>query len=203
MAKVQLTNGGTIAAKVTNDQHLLVTTAGYPAFEPQKVRPFRSFFTNSAGSNDMGIDGSVTNVEFSIDADTDDDRYITNLSVLLGYGTTAQPFQWADGTALTNGILFRYESGFEFYDIHEGIKNNQDMFRLSHQRIDSGWELRGVGANNDYGYIVNIDLEQYVPPYGIKLDAGTDQRLVFTIRDNVGTAADTFNVIAYGFDRFK
>ena len=42
-----------------------------------------------------------------------------------------------------------------------------------------------------------------MPPYGVKLDKGSSQKLAFTIKDNVGTAADTFNAIAYGFDRFE
>jgi hypothetical protein len=42
-----------------------------------------------------------------------------------------------------------------------------------------------------------------MPPFGIKLDAGTNHKLTATIRDNVGTDADTFNILARGFDRFK
>ena len=46
------------------------------------------------------------------------------------------------------------------------------------------------------------DLTKILPPHGIKLDAGSTQRLVFCIKDNVGSTADSFNCIAYGFDRF-
>lgn len=66
----------------------------------------------------------------------------------------------------------------------------------------TSWEVRHVSATNDYGYFLPIKLFEYLPPLGIKLDAGTTQRIVFQIRDNVGAAADTFNAIAYGFDRF-
>ena len=206
MAKVEITNGTGRHAQVTQDSELLVSPSTYPALRAQKVRPFRQYFTVDGqpdSSNDMGIDGSVTNQEFCIPADPSDDRYITNISIIVGYGTSGQPFNWADGTALSNGIRFHYESSRGEVEIHDGIKNNQDMFRLSHDPIRTAWEVRGVNATNDYGYFINIDLENYVPPYGIKLDAGTLQKLVFTIRDNVGTAADTFNAIAYGFDRFK
>ena len=60
-----------------------------------------------------------------------------------------------------------------------------------------------IPANNDFGYFITIDLESFMPPYGVKLDLGSSQKLAFTIRDNVGLAADTFNAIAYGFDRFE
>jgi hypothetical protein len=56
---------------------------------------------------------------------------------------------------------------------------------------------------NDYGYFTNVDLTRMGTEYGIKLDAGSTQRLTVRIRDNAGTAADSFNCIAYGFDRFN
>jgi len=40
-------------------------------------------------------------------------------------------------------------------------------------------------------------------PFGIKLDAGTTQRLSITIKDNAGTSAVSFNCIGYGFERFE
>jgi len=42
-----------------------------------------------------------------------------------------------------------------------------------------------------------------MPPYGVKLDAGTTQRLVFAIRDDITAETDAFNAICYGFDRFE
>jgi len=59
---------------------------------------------------------------------------------------------------------------------------------------------RHVGAANDYGLIPTLDLRRFMPPFGIKLDRGTNQRLVFEVRDDC-TDADVFNIIAYGFDR--
>jgi hypothetical protein len=87
-------------------------------------------------------------------------------------------------------------------DIHDAIKNNEDMFRLSFSPITASWELRGVGLSNDYGYFISMDLTKLGLPFGIKLDAGTTQALTCTVRDNAGTDADIFNVIAYGFERF-
>ena len=59
-----------------------------------------------------------------------------------------------------------------------------------------------VNANNDYGYFINIPLSSYVPPFGIKLDKGTTQKMIFRIRDDA-TNADTFNAIGFGFERFE
>lgn len=204
MAKVEITNGN--QEVLIEDQHLLVMQSSYPSFQQQKIRPFRQYFTTDgtpSGSFDMGVDGSVTNVDYYIPADGFNDRYITNISIIVGYGAAGSPYQWADGTALTNGIRLFYTYALGDIDVHDGFKSNQDLFRLSHTQVESSYELRGVNSANDYGYFITVDLENFMPPYGVKLDAGTSQKLAFTIRDNVGLTADTFNAIAYGFDRFK
>jgi len=205
MAKVEITDGSNLRANVTPENELRVSVAPYPPFGGQKAEPFRQYLTvdgTVSGSNDMGIDGSVTNQDFYVEADTESDRYITNISVILGYGASSQPFKFADSTALTNGIRIFYESQRGQIDLHDGVKSNQDMFRLSHDSVEASWEVRGVNATNDYGYFITIDLESFMPVHGIKLDAGTGQRLVACIRDDC-TNADSFNMIAYGFDRFK
>ena len=194
------------AAAVSEDQELSVINAPYPPLTPQKVQPFRQYFTTdglASGTNDMGVDGSVTNVDYFIPAKVGEDRYITAINFIVGYGTSGQPNQWADGTALTNGTRLFYTSQKGEFDIHDGIKSNQDMFRLSFSPIAANWEVRHVNATNDYGYFVSMDLTQMGLPFGVKLDADSSQRLIIRIRDNAGTSADSFNCIAYGFDRFE
>lgn len=193
-------------AEVTADSALCVTNLPFPPLTPQKARPFRQYFTTDgtpSGSNDMGVDGSSTAVDFYIPADTDVDRYITSINFLVAYGTTGQPNEWADGTALTNGTRLFYTSEAGEQDIHDGIKTNQDMFRLTLNQIPTSWEIRHTNATNDYGYFISMDLRAMGLPFGIKLDRGSSQKLILRVRDNAGTDADTFNCIAYGFDRFE
>lgn len=192
-------------AKVTENKALLVSVLPYPALGEQKSRVFRQYFTStglSTGSNDMGVDGSSTPANFFIPASATDDRYIANLSFIVGYGTTGEPHEFADGTVLTNGVRLYYVSDQGEIDVHDGIKSNQDLLRMSLAPVTSTWEVRHVNATNDYGYFVSMDLTKVQPPYGLKLDAGSNQRLYLTVRDNA-TNADSFNCIAYGFDRFK
>lgn len=207
MAKAEITSpDGKNQAQVTDDQELCVIEAPYPPLVTQKVRPFRQYLTidgTASGSNDMGIDGSVTPVDFFVEAKDTEDRYITSLNWLVAYGSIGRPYLWADGAALTNGTRLFYESQSGEVDIHEAIKINQDLFRLSFAPIPLAWEVRHVNANNDYGYFISTDLTKMGLPFGIKLDRGTKQRLVSCIRDNAGASAVTFNVIAYGFDRFE
>lgn len=207
MLSIQIVDGrGKInSAAVTGDEELCVIQVPHPPLTPQKVKPFHSFLTldgTDGGDNDMGIDGSVTNVDFFIGANTDD-RYITRLSFIVGYSASGKPFQWADGVALTNGSRLFYSNKDGEHDIHDAVKSNQDLFRLEENWIPTSWEVRHVNANNDFGYFINFDLTSLVPPFGVKLDSGTKQRLTMRIRDDAGADADTFNCIAYGFDRFK
>jgi hypothetical protein len=198
--------GNRVAAAVTEDQELSVINAPYPPLSPQKSRPLRQYLTVDGlpdSLNNMGVDGSVTNVDYYISADPSVDRYITTLNFVVGYSTTGQPNEWADGTALTNGSRLFYSSQRGEVNIHEGIKSNQDLFRLIFTSVAANWEVRHVNANNDYGYFATLNLRELGLPYGIKLDRGTNQKLAITIRDNAGTSADTFNCIAYGFDRFE
>lgn len=201
-------DGGGTRRKAIVDDTLALCVRMYPEppIQAQKLKPFRQYLTTdgtASGSNDMGVDGSSTNVDFYVPADDTDDRYITSLSFIIGYGTSGQPNEWADGTALSNGSRLFYESARGENDIHDAIKANQDMFRLSFNPIPTAWELRHVNSTNDYGYFIYTDLAKIIPPFGIKLDRGTDQRLVIRIRDNAGADADAFNCIAYGFDRFE
>ena len=170
---------------------------------PQKNKIFRQYMLNAAGSNDMGINGSVTNSEFFISADPDNDRYITAIAFIVGYGGAATLYEFSDsGGALTNGFRLYYSRATEEVDIHDAIKTNSDLLRLCvNDIIPTAWELRNLGALNDYGYMCKLDLSQMMPQYGLKLDAGTTQKIALLVRDD-NTDADTMNAIAYGFERF-
>lgn len=197
--------GQRVKSEVTSDGEDTVMPSPWPPFRPQKVRPFRQYLTldgTHAGDNNMSVDGSVTNADFCVPAVDDYDRYITTLNFLVGYGVTGKPYLFADTAALTNGCRLFYTSLRGEVDIHEGLKTNQDFFRLSINLMPTSWEVRHLNANNDYGYILTMDLTKMGLPFGIKLDEGTKQKLVMRIADDA-TNADSFNVIAYGFERFK
>jgi hypothetical protein len=124
---------------------------------------------------------------------------------LLGYGAAAQGWEFADAnTALTNGVRLFYVDN-KGAEIEIGnYKNNTDFMRASLRdgiSIDN-WEARGFGTVGDYGFLISIDLTQLMPPYGVKLDRGTQQKMTITIRDDC-TDADTFNCKAFGFERFE
>ena len=170
--KSRLLDGGGTGREVrVDDQNgLFVSMLACPPFVPQKNKVFRAYLTNSAGSYDMGVDGS-TPVDFFVAADGDDDTYITRVDFLVGYGASAEPFEWADsGGALANGHRFFYERETEQIDIHDAIQRNSDLMRLFlDEMMPTAWEIRGLGATNDYGFIGSVDLLGMMPPYGVKL----------------------------------
>jgi len=209
MAGVEILGPDGKQALVTDDQELLVAVSAAPPLGAQKTSPLRRYLTDDGlvtGSNDMGVDGATTPIPFWIPADPEEDTYISSLSIIVGYTASGAPYQWADGAALTNGILLGYDSGRgDNQVVASGIVNNQEMFRLALGQglINANWEVRHVGAANDYGYFINMDLTKLMPPYGVKLDAGSKQRMFCLIQDDIATVTDAFNILAYGFTRFE
>jgi hypothetical protein len=203
---IQDGSGSKSKATVNGDAALHVINLPFPPLIAQKTNPFRQYFTTdglAAGTNNMAVDGSSTNVDYFIPASQTKDRYLTNLNFLVAYGASGAPYQWADGTPLTNGSRLFYTSKSGENDIHDAIKTNQDLFRTAFQLIPNNWEVRNTNASNDYGYFISMDLRSLGLPFGVKLDRGTNQKLIIRIRDNTLTSADTFDCIAYGFERFE
>jgi hypothetical protein len=210
MIKIRLFggNGGATryGANVESDGSVVSSASPHPPLTPQKIEPFKQFLTDdgtATGSDDMGVDGSSTNVDFYIKASDTNDRYIKGLSILVGYASAGKPYLWGDGAALTNGMRLFYTNKSGDHDIDTAIKTNTELLRIGNNSVvPANWEIRHVGALNDYGYLIKIDLVEFSHSQGIKLDSGTTQRLVMCVRDDA-TAATTFNVQAIGFDRFE
>jgi hypothetical protein len=207
MIKTRIGDGGGSgrSAKVLPDQELLISTSPNPPLLSQKTKIFNQFLMDDASSSDMGIDGATTPTHFYIEADMEKDIYITQASFLIGYGASGGLWEWADsGGVLANGIQLDYVDSVGDVTEIANILANSDFLRvaLADGNIPTAWELRHIGALNDYGYVCTINLANMVQPYGIKLDRGTKQRLSVWIRDNVSDA-DTFNCRVYGFERFE
>jgi hypothetical protein len=57
-------------------------------------------------------------------------------------------------------------------------------------------DLSGGGAD---AVIVGIDLSKmFGSQWGIKLTAGTNEKLIFRVNDNLSVGIDNFNIIAHG-----
>jgi len=193
--------------KPTEEGHVIIEQASYPPLEDQKSVILSQKFTTdgtSTGTNGLGVDGSATSVDYYIQASGERDRYIARISFIMGYGASSELYEFADtGNALTNGVRVWYQdTNFNVVEIMNP-KANYGFQRISDVAIGHNtWESRGFAATGDYGFFSNISLIALMPPYGLKLDRGTNQRMTITIRDDC-RAADLFNCHAYGIERFE
>jgi hypothetical protein len=174
----------------------------------QKNKVFRQYFTDDGtadGTSSMLVDGSATNVDYYIPAHTENDRYITAVSFLIS-DAGAELDEFGGITALTNGCVFEYSRTGEIVTIHGTLKSNFDFIRLCMGFPSFGDDTSAFLGKNVVGaseaYIPVFNFLTIMPPYGLKLDAGTSQRLTLRVRDNCSTI-DGFDAIAYGFERFE
>lgn len=178
-----------------------------PKNEEVTTLPFRQYFTNdgtSTGDNDMTVNGSSTNVDFYIKAVPDYDIYINSISGLIGDGGSPNLNSYGALSALTNGIEWKYFSKKEGdYILHDGIKTNLEFIRLGMKTAGVGTGIDAFladvsGGGSEKSYIPTIDIsETFGMPWGVRLQKGTTDKLIFRVRDNLSNLT-THNIIAYG-----
>ena len=196
-------------ASVDDQGGLIVSVASCPPRIKQKNKIFRQYFTNGGGtsdSNDMLVDGSSTSVEFWIPAQQKNDLYITMVSFIIA-DAGAELNEFGGVSALTNGCDFEYTNNEgETITIGTALKTNWDFVRMCCGLPAFGDGATVFRANNvsgaSEGYIPFFNFLQLLPPYGLKLDAGTSEKLIIRINDDCSDP-DEFNAIAYGFERFE
>ena len=172
----------------------------------QEQIPIRVFFEN-AGSNDLLVDGSVTPVDFTIDAVPDEDCYIKTLAFELTDVGNGDLNEFGNsGAALTNGVqicLLRDEGDVI---LHEGIKTNYQLVQAGGFVPAFGTTTNAFRASNvngaSEGWSSFIDLAKiYGLDHGIRIPRGTSITLAVRIRDNLSTGYTSFNCVATGFMR--
>lgn len=193
------------------DQALLVSQYTCPPLIPQKNRIFRQYMTDDGlptGDEDMRVNAALaTPIQFWIPADDEDDRYIAAISFIIA-DAGANLNEFGDIAALANGCRLFYDSQEQEVEIHGTLTSNWDFVRLCLGQPPfadgvPGGAFRATNVvGNSEGYIPVLYLKDLMWPYGVKLDRGTNQRLVLEVRDDT-RAVDGFDAIAYGFDRFE
>ena len=114
--------------------------------------------------------------------------------------------EWGNtNSALTNGCRLFYTDESGEVDIHDALKTNWDFIRLCLGNPAFGDGSAAFRASNvsgaSEGYIPFLDTRQtFGFRWGIRLAAGSSQRVTLRVRDNV-SAIDQFDCIAYGFER--
>lgn len=200
--------GGDYVAEVNKEGTLnMVVHPHPPSGESLTAQPFRQYFTDTGspeGSNDMRVLGSTTPTDFYIKAIDDYDIYIKAISLVIGDGGSPALTKFGSLTALTTGVRWsHFSSDLGDYTLHDGIKTNLEFIRLG---VDTGAIGTGTdayladvsGGGTEKSYLPTIDLaETFGLAYGIRLRKGSNDKLIFTINDDL-TNLTTFNAIGYG-----
>lgn len=194
-------------AAVSSEGNLQVTIHPHPPVSDNThVVPFRQYFTTTgvaSGSNDMRVNGATTNVNFSINANGDEDIFIKTVSILIT-DAGARLNLFGALAALTNGLSFEYVSNDTGrLIIQDGIKTNLDLVRtgLGNPSIGDGTtafraDVSGGGAD---AYLPVIDLQAtFGLPWGLHLRKGTKDQLRFVVKDNLSAGLDQFDILGFG-----
>jgi hypothetical protein len=199
-------SGNGYLAKVSPEGFLFTQEAPYPpASEETKITVYREFLTlnNDGTTNDMRVNGSTTPQQFFITAEPDFDVYITTVSFLIA-DAGASLNEFGGISALANGCRFFYEDNNGEINVGTSLVSNFEFVRLCQGNPSFGGGSSAFLANNVVGtseaFIPVFDFRNFGFKWGLKLSAGSQNRLVLEVNDNV-TAIDAFNAVAYGFRR--
>ena len=213
--------------KVNEGGYVLTQSSGLPPKDDRDIQiVYRNFLTlNGDGTTtSMLVDGSTTPQLFYVEASPNNDIYITSLSIVIqGLNISLGDDFAGSGSALANGCRLYYEdkngevtignnldTNFELVRLCQGnpsFGNNGNAFKIPNLAPGGGGGKGGGGAKTSDGYIPVLDFpEVFGFNYGLRLQRGTTNRLIFEINDDLtaGTvvASDAgFNIIVYGFER--
>ena len=200
--------GGTEVAAVNEEGTLNVVVHPHPPVgETLSGEVFRQYFTDdgyATGSKDMKVDGSVSEAKFCISASKDYDIYIKSISVVIGDDGSPSLNKFGNLIALNNGVRWsQFSNDLGDYELHDGIKTNLEFIRIGVDTAAIGTGTNAFladvsGGGTEKSYLPTIDLaETFGLAYGIRIKKGSNDKLVFTVRDNLLNLT-TFNAIGYG-----
>lgn len=196
-------------AKVDENGSLTVHVDQHPEHGELKTFPYRSYLTlNGDGTTiDMRVNGSVTNQAFYITATNVEDIFIEAASFIIAdAGASLSSFGAA--AALTNGCVFQWITAAATITLHPALKSNWDFVRMCSGNPPFGSGADAFRGTNVVGlseaYIPTFDFQKLIPPYGLRLQKGTKDKLVLTIRDNLSTLGlDQVDTITLGFTHIE
>lgn len=189
-------------AEVTAEAALLVSPLPAPAGEIptttlQARKPYRGLLENGASSPDMNVDGSVTPVEFAIDAEAGAVIWIRLLRLIIKGvnlemdGLDFQRFgaATAAGTPLTNGVEIEMVQGAVTTALFpEAVKRMGELYDHAAESLN----IKGaVSASESY---LSFDIELDPP---VALAAGSADRVLVRVSDDL-TALASFRALAIG-----
>ena len=214
--------------KVNEGGYVFTQSSNLPPVTDQDLQiVYRKFLTlNGDGTTtSMLVDGSTTPQLFYVEANPDNDIYITSLSIVIQGLNINLGLNFAGlGSALTNGCRLFYEDKNGEINIGTDLDTNFELVRLCQGNPSFGNDVNAFkvpelapsggggkgGVKTSDGYIPVLDFpEVFGFNYGLRLQRGTTNRLIFEINDDLRITTDGgplpddagFNIIVYGFER--
>ena len=191
---------------VDNNRSIITTNSGVPPDSIETIlKPFSVFMTDLAGDNNMRVDGSTTNVEFSAGSSSEGDRYIQSIAFTIGDGGIKFELFGAL-PVLTNGCQLRL-SDKKLGDVILGgdLKTNFNIFQLclfnpAFGNASEAFLIKDAGSSL-HAYIPILDLRRtFGLPYGFVIPQDSEKKVIFTVRDDI-QAMDQLDIKVFGFDR--
>ena len=202
MLKTQIVNESGQRLNIDNEGNLNVVAHKRPPLnQDTTLLPLRGYFQNN-GSRDMNVNGSVTSIDFSINADNFREKSVKSMFVsIVDAGASLSEF--GNLTALTNGVEFIWQSqDFGEIVIANELKSNFDFIAFGGGSPAFGSAASSFIASNVIGQeeavITFIDFQKLFGfEYGIPLRKGTKDKLLFRINDDT-SGVTSFTAIGYG-----
>jgi hypothetical protein len=200
--KTEIVNGqgGRSTTAFVNQNHALRTESSVPEIQRpgtvNRARLFNGFVTNAAGVSNMNVDGSVTPVEFTLQASTDYDLYVTGIDILIASNSIANN-KFGDLPALSNGWdLFVIEQGMQTDIVTAATTTGELTVRSTEPPLD----LANWNPSNDNARSIRINIKAsfaFDTYQGVRIGRGGKDRLVALVSDDL-TGLSELTVRAIG-----
>ena len=202
-----------VGAKVNQDGAVFVYQSLSPPPEvgTQNKRRFLNGLLGTAGldagTTNLRVNGLVSNVDAYVAANPDYDIHIMGVSFFIN-DTAVVANRFGNVTGLTQGFdMFAKESGDVTYLVKQVLTGGQLIVQTGATRaFGSGMDTNVI--NNLTGttdaQFAYLDLGEILPPEGLRIGRGTQDKLVVRIRDNLSqiSASGAFNVRVFGFRKY-
>lgn len=157
---------------------------------------FVKFFENT-GSNDLRVDGSVTSVDFTIDADPTREMFINAIRFeSSGNGIRFNQFLSSAPSILTNGVVLTIRSNDKL-DTFSPIKSTENFLAEFSLGPDNFNLFDQTGADQMRATLT-FEEEIQIHKQG---SFGTDDFLKITINDNLTLGMISFKALVFGYLR--
>lgn len=182
----------------SNPKHVVLAAAGSLQVSEGDISGRLVEFAENLGSSDLRVDGSVTPVEFTINASPDKERFFTSLRFeALGNGIQFTNFLSKNTSLnLNEGILISIRSNNSEVTFPE-IRATED-FASFFSRGPSDFDLFDVSGTDYFRATLTFEAPFQLYKQGT---FATEDAIKITIRSDLTSGIAQFKFIGFGFER--